>query len=303
MASILTHESGEVEKVSQSVAESVRMGIAVLPPSINESFEMFTALKGKKRSDGTFESDRIRFGLSSIKNFGEGISKAIIEERNTNGVFESLSNFLSRIKDKNLNKKSLEALIKAGAMDEFADRVLMFGNLDRLLEYNKEKIKNDGAQDSLFGGMADMEDIRLDPVAPITKAERLVWEKELLGLYISGHPLDRYRESLEKRPLNIAKLHDKAADDIAHEKKLGEEMYVLGCIIEDVRTIMTKKNEPMAFIKVADLSRSIEVVVFPSTYARYKNIIVPDKCIALKAKLSDRNSEVSLIAETFMALQ
>ncbi|MDP1625157.1 MAG: DNA polymerase III subunit alpha [bacterium] len=294
MASVLTHESGEVEKVAESVAECKRMGLAVLPPSVNESYEMFTALKGTP--------DRIRFGLSSIKNFGDGIAKAIIDERESGGRYKSLSDFLTRVKDKNLNKKSLESLIKAGAMDEFADRTAMIGNIDRLLAYSKEKAKNGGAQDSLFGGMAGAEEIRLEAVAPVTKAERLLWEKELLGLYISGHPLDRYREALEKRPINIAKLRAKAMAEVAAGKELSEQMYVVGCIIEDVRQIMTKKNEPMAFIRVADLSGTMETVAFPRTFARYKSMITPDKCVALKAKVSERNGEISLLAEDFHAL-
>src|SRR5690606_26018787 len=110
----------------------------------------------------------------TIKNFGEGIAKAIIEERKRGGKFESLSDFLSRIQDKNLNKKSLESLIKCGAMDEFGDRAAMYGNIDRLLEYNKEKIKMGGVQDSLFSGMDGMEDLRLETVAPITLQERLM---------------------------------------------------------------------------------------------------------------------------------
>ncbi len=295
MASILTHESGDVDKVAESVAECKRMNIAVLPPSVNESFEMFTALKSPL-------GDRIRFGLSSIKNFGEGISKSIIDERKAGGPFSSLSNFLSRITDKNLNKKSLESLIKCGAMDEFADRTLMYGNLDRLLEYHKEKVKSGANQDSLFFGVADHDNVRLDPVAPISQQDKLVWEKELLGLYISGHPLDKYRDMLAKRPLTIASVKAQAQKELAAGKKLKEDMFVIGCIIEETREIMTKKNEAMSFLRVADLTGTIESVAFPRTYAKFKSVIVPEKCVAMKAKLSERNGEVSLIAESFMAL-
>lgn len=303
MASILTHESGEVEKVAESVAECKRMGIAVLPPSVNESFEGFTALKGDIGPDGRRAPDRIRFGLGSIKNFGEGIAHSIIEERKANGRFKSLSDFLTRIKDKNLNKKSLESLIKAGAMDEFADRTAMYGNIDKLLEYHKERAKTGGAQDSLFGGVAGHDEIRLDTVAPVTQQERLIWEKELLGLYISGHPLDRYRAVLDKRPLNIATVKAAAQKQLEAGQKVKEDMVVVGCIIEEAREIMTKKNEAMAFVRVADFTGSVEAVVFPRTYARFKSIIAPEKCIALKAKVSERNGEISLVADNFMALQ
>lgn len=304
MASILTHELGEVEKVAESVAECKRMKIAVLPPSVNESFEVFTAIKGENGAP-----DRIRFGLGSIKNFGEGIAHAIIEERKTNGKFKSLSDFLSRIKDKNLNKKSLESLIKAGGMDEFAPpaggREAMYGNLDRLLEYNKEKAKGGGNQDSLFGGnaaFANHDEVRLEPVAPVSAQDKLVWEKELLGLYISGHPLDKYKAILDKRPLNIASVKAKALKEFEATQKVKEEMVVLGSIIEEVRVIMTKKNEPMAFIRIADLTGTMEVVAFPRAYAQFKALIVPEKCVALKGKVNERNGEISLMAESIVAL-
>jgi DNA polymerase-3 subunit alpha len=305
MSAILTHESGEVEKVAESVAECKRMGIAVLPPSVNESFEGFTALKGAKdpqNADGKTAPDRIRFGLGSIKNFGEHIAHAIIEERKANGRFTSLSDFLTRIKDKNLNKKSLESLIKAGAMDEFADRTAMYGNIDKLLEYHKEKAKTGGAQDSLFGGVAGHDDLRLDTVTPVTQQEKLVWEKELLGLYISGHPLDRFKAILDKRPLNIAGVKALVQKQIEAGQKVKEDMIVIGGIIEDVRVIMTKKNEAMAFLRLADFTGTVEAVAFPRTYARFKAALIPEKCVAMKAKVSERNGEASLLADNFMAL-
>ncbi|MDE1875029.1 MAG: DNA polymerase III subunit alpha, partial [Patescibacteria group bacterium] len=229
----------------------------------------------------------------------------IIHERKANGRFKSLSDFLTRIKDRNLNKKSLEALIKCGALDEFADRTAMYGNIDTLLEYNKEKARDGGAQDSLFGGhaaFAGHDEIRLETVAPVTQHEKLLWEKELLGLYISGHPLDKYRDVLEKRPLNIASVRAKAQRELETTQKVKDDMVVIGGIIEDARTIRTKNNEEMCFIRMADLTGSIEAVVFPRTYTRFKSIIAPEKCIALKAKVSERNGEISLIADNFMAL-
>ena len=316
MSAVLTADSGDVEKVGIVITECKRMGIPVLPPSVNESFEGFTVVKGANTASATAHTsgDKIRFGLSSIKNFGEGISKAIIDERKAHGKFLSLSNFLARIKNKNLNKKSLEALIKAGALDDFADRTAMYGNIERLLEYNREKVKNDGNQNSFWGNLPGgstggtgengkaVEELRLDTVATITVAEKLLWEKELLGLYISGHPLDKYKSILEKRPLDIAKIKAKAALNIAVGKKLGEETFVLGGIIEEVRPVTTKKNDYMCFIRLADMSGTIEAVVFPRTYAQFKSVIVPEKCITIKAKLSERNGEISLVAESFMTL-
>ncbi|HEU5114787.1 MAG TPA: DNA polymerase III subunit alpha [Candidatus Paceibacterota bacterium] len=300
MSAVLSADSGEVEKIGESIIECRRMGIPVLPPSVNESFSMFSVIK-----DPNTGEEKIRFGLTTIKNFGEGIAKAIIHERKANGKYKSLSDFLTRIKDRNLNKKSLESLIKCGALDDFADRAAMYGNIDKLLEYNKEKAKDGGAQDSLFGGheaFAGHDDIRLDTVAPITQQERLLWEKELLGLYISGHPLDKYRPILEKRPIHISSVKSKAQKELESGAKVKEDMVVLGGIIEDVRVIMTKKNEPMAFLRMADFTGSIEAVAFPRTFARFKSVIQPEKCVALKAKVSERNGEISLIADNFMAL-
>jgi DNA polymerase-3 subunit alpha len=178
----------------------------------------------------------------------------------------------------------------------------MYGNLEKLLEYNKEKIKQGGNQDSLFAGNADHDDIKLETVAPISQSERLLWEKELLGLYISGHPLDKYKSILDKRPIKIANVKIKAQKELADGKDVAEDMVVIGGIIEEVRTIMTKKNEMMAFMRLADLTGSIEAVVFPRAYAKSKSIIIPEKCVALKAKVSGRNGEISLVAEGFMAL-
>jgi DNA polymerase III subunit alpha len=301
MTAIMIHEAGDVEKIAESIAESKRLKIPVLPPSINESMEKFALIKGEATAD--MNGDKIRFGLNSIKNFGEGIAKVIIDEREKGGKFKSLSDFLSRVKDKSLNKKSLESLIKSGAMDELADRTTMYGNIDRLLEYNKEKAKAGANHDSLFGSIAGSDDIRLDPVAPITLHEKLLWEKELLGLYISGHPLDKYREILEKRPVNVTNIKARVAKSIAEEKKLGEVMVVVGCIIEEVRVIKTKKNEDMAFIRIADLTGSMEAVCFPKTYVKWKSIVIPDKLVVIKGKLSDRNGEASILIDNFMALQ
>lgn len=298
MTAILIHEAGDVEKVAESIKECKRLNIPVLPPSANQSQEKFTLIKGAGK-DG---NDVIRFGLNSIKNFGDNTAKAIIEERK-NGNFKSLSDFLSRIKDKSLNKKSLESLIKAGGMDEFEDRTKMYGNLDRLLEYNKEKAKSGNAQDSLFFGFANHDEIRLEPVSPMSMQDRLGWEKELLGLYISGHPLDKYKAILEKQPLNILKVKAKAMKELEETQKVKEDMIVIGAIVEEARVIMTKKNEPMAFLRMTDLTGSIEAVAFPRSYARFKSILVPDKCVAIKAKVSERNGEISLMVEGLMELK
>ncbi len=280
MCAVLTAESGDVEKIAEIVHESENMHIKILPPNINESFKGFTCIDDKT----------IRFGLYTIKNFGSDIGEAIIEERKKNGKFKSLSDFLDRIKHKNLNKKSMEALIKSGSMDEWGDRKVLLLNLEDMLAYNKETSKQNENQTSLFGTLPHTEipSFKLKDGEVATANEKLLWEKELLGLYISGHPLDRIREKLEKREMNIKKI----------KEKMGNGMTVtIAGIIETVRPIVTKSNERMAFIKISDLTGSIEAVVFPSIFKESTEIIVPEKCIALSGKVSLRNGEKSIIVE------
>lgn len=310
MSAVLTADSGDVEKIGEIIADCKKMGIPVLPPSVNESYSDFTVVKthGMSVHETGPNRDKIRFGLTTIKNFGEEISKAIITERKKNGKFTSLSNFLERIVNKNLNKRSLEPLIKTGALDEFADRGVMLANSENLLKYNKEVSKKNQSQDSLFG-MFDGESSKtdekpyeaftLDDAPKATMKDKLAWEKELLGLYISGHPLDKYRATLEKQPISIKRIKEET-DAVKKDIDLGKP---IGGIIEEVREITTKNNEPMAFIKIADFTGSIDAVVFPKTYSQYKNAITPDKCIAAICKVSERNGEISLIIERLKILE
>ena len=299
MSAVLTADSGDIDKISEIVTECKRMNIPILPPDINESFSQFTVIKGgapsearaaSSREPENREPDRIRFGLVTIKNFGQGIATAIIEERKRNGTFKSLADFIDRVRDRNLNKKSLEALIKAGALDSFGhDRGILLANIETLLAHNKEHERQAPDQDSLFGLMSDTSTVptlRLADAPLASPVDKLAWEKELLGLYISGHPLDKYRAVIDK------------GNDIA-KAKAGKEgdVVVVAAIVEDVRMITTKKNDQMLFVKLTDLTGSIEAVVFPRTYQECKALFVPEACLALKAKVSERNGEKSLIIE------
>ncbi len=293
MSAVLTADSGDVEKISEIIAECKRMKIPVLPPSINESFSGFTVVKGATQSE-----DKIRFGLTTIKNFGEGVANAIIEERAKNGSFKSLGNFLDRVHERSLNKKSLEALIKAGALDDFGERGIMLANMENLLLYNKEKAAAPKNQDSLFGSVvddgSDTSSLRLAEAPVAGQSDKLAWEKELLGLYISGHPLDKFKEILDKREVTIAK--------VKTEMKEGM-VAVLGGIIEEAKPIITKKNDQMMFLRLADLGSSIEVVVFPKVFEEFKALLVAEKCIIIKGRVSNRNDEISLIAEKIKELK
>ena len=288
MSAVLTAESGDVETIGIMVKECKRMGIDVLPPSINESFSQFSVIRG---DDDVY---KIRFGLTTIKNFGQDVSSAITAERKANGKFKNLPDFLSRITSKNLNKKSLEALIKCGALDEFEERGKLLFNLDRLLEYHKESINAPENQSSLFGSMPSAAtDLHLaDPSTAISPKEKLSWEKELLGLYISSHPLEPYKEKLAALKTNIQKLSD---------LRENTETVIAG-IIEQVRDVLTKGNERMVFMKISDFTGTTEVAIFPRILSEFRPFIQQDACIAIKGKVSKRKGETSFIAEKIKSL-
>ncbi len=285
MTAILTADSGDVDKIHEAVEECKRLDIEVLPPSINDSFGAFTIVQ----EDG---KDKIRFGLYSIKNFGQGIGDTIIEERKRGGQFTSIANFLERITDRNLNKKSLESLIKAGALDAFGTRGELLHNLEGLLLYKKEHEGGTGADTSLFALMDDTSTVptlKLEEAEPAPQEEMLGWEKELLGMYVSGHPLDRIRDKLEKREFTIERI----------KTKMHNGMTVVACgLVEDVKEILTKKGDHMAFVKISDFTGSIEIVVFPDTYQKFKDMCQTEKCVAIRGKLSHRNDTESVIADS-----
>ncbi|MDP6659848.1 MAG: DNA polymerase III subunit alpha, partial [Candidatus Pacebacteria bacterium] len=288
MSAVLTADAGDVEKIAEGINECKRMNIAVLPPDINESFGDFSVVPG--------ESPTIRFGLYSIKNFGEGIADSIIQERKDNGKYTSIANLLERVQDKNLNRKSLESLIKSGALDQFEERGTMLSNIEMLLSYSKEFADLPDSQDSLFGALPQNDSsstLVLPKSDPISMDEKLLWERELLGLYISGHPLDKYREKLEKRSADIHKIKE--------ELREGMQTVVSG-IIEDARVILTKGGDQMAFLRIADFSDNVEVVIFPRLFTNHKDLLQAENCISIKGRLSARNGDTSIVAEAVKAL-
>jgi DNA polymerase-3 subunit alpha len=264
------------------------MGIEVLPPDINESFSPFSVVPAK---DG--EEAKIRFGLTTIKNFGEGIADAIIKERKENGDFTSLTDLLLRVHDKNLNKKSMEALIMTGALDRFEERGKMYANIDNILAFNKEHVAGAAAnQDSLFGGLdTSINELTLHDTDPASKDQKLVWEKELLGVYVSGHPLDKHEEALAKR----------GTVTDARAGRRGQEIKTAG-MIETVKELLTKKGDRMAFVKLVSLTDSIEMVAFPEVFAKNQEILIPGSCIAVKGKLSIRNDEPGILIDKIKSL-
>ncbi|MEX0919059.1 MAG: DNA polymerase III subunit alpha [Candidatus Paceibacterota bacterium] len=285
MTAVLSAESGDTEKIAEIITECRRMDIPVLPPDVNQSFGDFTVTKGADR-------DEIRFGLQTIKNLGGDIAEAIVAERKAGGPYRSYPDFLGRITHKNLNRKSLEALIKAGALDNLGQtRGDLLHNIEEALAYHREKINADSAQDSLFGDIAEeagMPAFKLKTGPAVDLTEILAWEKELLGLYVSGHPLDRVKDKFTKNENTIN--YNRTLPDGATA--------TIGGIIEEVKTIYSKKGDLMAFIRLADYSGQIETVCFARSYTKLKDILLPEKCVALRGRISYRNNEPSLIIES-----
>lgn len=286
MAAVLTADSGDVEKIAEIITECKRMNIDVLPPDINESFADFTVVD--EENEGVVEQ-KIRFGLTSIKNFGTAITDSIVLERKNNGHFTSLSNFLSRVQDRNINKKSLESLIKSGALDSLEERAVCLKNLDYLLAFAKEA-RTEAGQDSLFSLLEQTatEELALERADPIEDKVRLAWEKELLGLYVSGHPLEEFRHELDFRNTTINEIKEKAKNN---------STVTLCGIIEEVKEILTKKGEKMAFVKIADFAGSLELVIFPDTLKRLAPFFQPEQCLCVSGKFSMRNGEPSVLIE------
>ena len=283
LAALLTADSGDTDQISIFVAEAKRMGVKVLPPDVNESGTDFTVIS----------NETIRFGLSSIKNFGDGISESIIAERKAHGQYKTLSDFLSRVGSKNLNRKSLESLIKCGALDLLNhSRDTLLENIETLLSYHREATTS-APQDSLFGAVMAIPELILPAGKPISLIDNLVWEKELLGIYVSGHPLDVHTAIVKKSALSISKIKD--------ERQSGM-LIILPVLVTVVRTLLTKSGEKMAFITVEDMTDSIEAVVFPKLLKEHAGIIVPGACILAKGKVSIRNGEVTLAIEELKPL-
>lgn len=278
MAAVLTSDAGDVEKIAEVVNECKRMQILILPPSVNESRGTFTVIDDRT----------IRFGLYSIKNFGTGIADAIIAERERGGKFKSLSDFLSRVTDKNLNKKSLEALIMSGSLDDLGERRTLLTHIEKLLEYRRELSAAPEGLVSLFGAAAPAPDLHIPSESPATLDEKLVWEKELLGYYVSGHPLDRCKDILAKQRMNIKQLKENFPRGVET---------VIGGFLESTQFILTKNGERMMFGKVSDYVGATEIVVFPKTLKDAEAVFKAGNCVMVKGKFSERNGEASFVVE------
>jgi DNA polymerase-3 subunit alpha len=238
------------------------------------------------------KTKKIRFGLVAIKNVGESFAEAIVKERKENGNFLSIFDFLSRIDVKFLNKKPLESMIKAGVFDRFGERNQLLENLEKLLEWAREQKRSKfEGQKGLFEGLFKREKIGfpLTEAKPATKAEKLKWEKELLGLYVSSHPLEDFKNILEKKVIKISKINP----------LLAQKRVKVGGIISSIKKILTRNGQPMIFMNLEDLEGKIEVIVFPGILAKNNNagVFKENKIVFVTGKVDLKDNVPKIICE------
>lgn len=297
MTAFMNSETGDVERVAFLIKEARDMGIEVMPPDINQSFERFSVSHGT----GT-EQPTIRFGLTAVKNVGAGVVHSIITERAENGLFADADELVTRLAQRaaasdspaaSVNKKSMEALIKCGACDELGERNQLLTNLEALLAYARDKQKNvTMGQSSLFGDAMELPPMKLAPAESVDEWEKLRWEKELLGLYVSDHPLSRYqaRLALEK----VTQIKDIKPVEGALTKIAG--------LVTSTRRITTKTGKPMLFSQIEDLTSRIEVVVFPNVLEKSQNAWNENTLVILKGKVNNRDGETKILCDAAKAL-
>ncbi|MCD6149250.1 DNA polymerase III subunit alpha [bacterium] len=284
MAALMTSDQDNIDRIAIEVDETKDMGIEVLPPNVNESFEEFAVIKSK---DG---KENIRFGLNAVKNVGHTVAHEIVKERKIGGKYKNIADLMERVISKDLNKKSIQALAKVGALDELGERNQILENMESILSFSKnaQKIKN-SSQNSLFGEeMLETPSIAMAEAPPASKKQKLQWEKELLGLYISGHPVSDFKEYLEKMAVPISSL----------DKKLVGQPIKVGGIITTAKKIVTKRGQNMAFVTIEDLRGKIELLVFPNILEETGALWEEDKIILASGKLSDKDGVFKLLADS-----
>ncbi|HSH31316.1 MAG TPA: DNA polymerase III subunit alpha [Candidatus Saccharimonadales bacterium] len=277
MAALMTSDHDNIDRIAIEVAECQRMGIAVLAPDVNESYLEFGVVP---------ESNHIRFGLSAVKNVGSGAIDAVLLAREEGGRFSGVEDFAKRVNAAEVNKKVWESLVKCGAMDSFGERGLLLANLDMVTAYASKAQKHAlSGQIDIFGTMGAEESLPglylEQPTKQLGLPEKLAWEKELLGLYLSRHPLDEYDAYLRDKLTTIGSV------TTASE---GRSVTV-GGIITTVRRITTKNNAAMAFVGLEDKTGTLELIVFPKAYEKSPQLWQPDQVVRVKGKVSTKDRE------------
>ena len=278
MAAMMTSVIENPGKVTSYIYTCRSMGIDILPPDINEGEAGFTV------SDGS-----IRYGLSAIKSVGKNVIDSIVQERNKNGKFTNLKNFIERLSGKEVNKRTVESFIKAGALDSLGGnrRQLMMVYVSVMDSVGNEKKKSMDGQMSLFD-MMDEEDkaefeISMPEVDEYDRETLLAFEKEVIGVYVSGHPLEDYTESMEKQVTSFSR--DFVHDDEGNAAVTDGQRAVIGGMISDISVKITKKGQHMAFLSLEDLFGNVEVVVFPNTFEKYRELLKEDNKVYICGKV------------------
>ncbi len=304
MAATLNSFLGNLDKIPEYIDECKRLGIEILKPEINKSNTKFTV-----------EDNKIRFGLGSIKNVGIAAVEAIVEERNTNGNFKGFIDFCERTIEKGVNKKCIESLIKAGVFEEFEQtRSTLLASFEQITEnIQSSKKKGLSGQVSMFDIATTEEKEQMQNQKysfeihdEVSNKELLSMEKEMLGIYISGHPLEKYREkiqaqtnisTLDLREINEA--NSQLEKDIVESPKFidGQKVKYAG-IITSIKKKYTKNNKIMAFVTIEDLYGSAEILVFESAYLNAKDALVEENIVMVEGRLSIREDDVTIIANT-----
>ncbi len=273
MAALMTSDYNNIDRLAIDIAECKHMRITVLAPDVNQSFHEFALVPKQKQ---------IRFGLDAVKNVGYGAVEEILRARESlGGKFESLEDFCKNVSLGSLNRKTMESLIKAGALDGFAERSLLLNNLDNIMAFTARFQKQSSTgQVDLFDGSKTIDslshqlELNKDHIAH-SPTEQLAWERELLGLYLSSHPLDLYAKVLSAQTTPIVNIRG---------VMLGQSV-VVGGAIGEFREITTKKGTKMAFVKVADLSGEIETIVFPKAYQSNQDLWQRDNVVIISGKV------------------
>ena len=285
MAAMMTCYNGDRDKVSRYISDTRRAGVVIAAPDVNLS-EAYFSVKG----------DKILFGLDGIQNVGEGAVRSIIEARKQGGPFKSLSDFVERADNRGLNSRACESLIRCGAQDSMgANRSQLLAALPEALG-DAQSIRNERAsgQLNLFGGEETPETIVYPDLPDMDPKEKIEWERKLLGFYVSGHPLDSYKEQL------------KACTPLYHLTAEGNQydgrMVTIGGTISRIKGTMTKKGQPMGYVTIEDYDGEVETVVFPSVWETVRPILAEDAAVAIRGRVQANERDVRVLAEEIIPL-
>ncbi|MCB6416268.1 DNA polymerase III subunit alpha [Faecalimonas umbilicata] len=298
MAALMTSVIDNPPKVSEYIYACRQMGIEVLPPDINEGMGNFSVDKGK-----------IRYGLAAIKSIGRPVIQAIIEERNARGRFKTLKDFVERLSGKEVNKRTIESFIKAGAFDSLGGtrKQFMMIYIRILDQVNQERKYSMAGQMSLFDLVDEDQkkefDVQLPDVGEYEKETKLAFEKEVAGVYLTGHPLEDYEEKWKKNITRTA-LDFQIDEDTGRTKVRDGARETIGGMITDKTIKYTKNNKTMAFITVEDLAGTVEVVIFPRDYEKNQRFLDEDSKVFVKGRVSEEDDAPSkLICESVIPFE